>query len=182
MDVYFATWIFYGTTSGSGSGSALRRRSGCADPSSRACAIRAGSLRHARPQHRMSVHDDFCSAKSTVAMAPATTVIKPPSSLMLNGSIDMAVFSFKASHMLGNRSTVPHRGPPDTFAHSCPRSPPGHVERVPHQSTVAHVAQNRGACAEPVTVVLEDHATPSCRSHRRTCIPSAIQALRQCAG
>ena len=86
---------FYGAVSGAGSGSALRRRSGCADPSARACAIRAGSLRHARPQHRMSVHDDFCSAKSTVAMAPATTVIRPPSSLMENGSIDMAAFFLK---------------------------------------------------------------------------------------
>ena len=95
MDVYFATWIFYGTTSGSGSGFTVRRRSGCAEPSSRACAINAGSLRHARPQHRMSVQLDFCRANRTVAIAPATTVIKPPSSLMENGSIDMAAFFLK---------------------------------------------------------------------------------------
>ena len=30
--------------------------------------------------------------KRTVAMAPATTVISPPNSLILNGSIDMTVF------------------------------------------------------------------------------------------
>ena len=97
MDVYFATWIFYGTTSGSGSGFTVRRRSGCAEPSSRACAINAGSLRHARPQHRMSVQLDFCRANRTVAMAPATTVIKPPSSLILNGSIDIVLSFFQSN-------------------------------------------------------------------------------------
>jgi len=40
----------------------------------------------------MSVQEDFCSAKSTVATTPATTVIKPPSSLIENGSIDMLLF------------------------------------------------------------------------------------------
>lgn len=90
--------IIYGRATGSGSGSGSVSFWGGVTLSSRAAAIRAGSRLHRNPQQLISVQEDFCSAKRTVATAPATTVIKPPSSLIEYGSmVDIYYYSLKNS-------------------------------------------------------------------------------------
>ena len=118
----------------------------------------------------MSVHELFWRAKSTVAIAPAMTVIKPPSSLILNGSIDIVLsFCFTVVHKIGTPLTLLQRAPQDIADRSYLHSPPGHVVQISRLSIDARDAQSRGGIAVLVPVEPKDHAMLNFRSDQHTC-------------